>query len=128
MSEITLHLPDDVMRSAELWASHAGRPVADLLAETIKLSLQPLGPPPGEGRPLSEWSDSEVLAAADEMMAPDDDERLSELLDRQQAATITGAERSELTALMQLYQVGQLRKARALSEAVRRGLREPLQP
>jgi hypothetical protein len=78
--------------------------------------------------PLGTWSDAEVLAAADSMMSPEDGERLSELLDRQQAGELTEAERPELTSLMQMYQVGQLRKARALAEAVRHGLRERLQP
>jgi hypothetical protein len=128
MSEITLNLPDDVMRSAELWASRAGRPVADLLAEAIKLSLPPLKTPWDNEPPLSQWSDSEVLAAADSMMAPEDDKRLSELLERQQDATLTMPEKAELAALMHLCQAGQLRKARALAEAVRRGLREPPQP
>jgi len=128
MSEITLHLPDDVMRSAEQWANRAGRPVADLLAEAIKHSLPALDTPWDKEPPLAQWSDSEVLAAADSMMASEDDERLSELLDRQQAATLTMPEQAELAALMHLCQAGLLRKARALAEAVRRGLREPLQP
>jgi hypothetical protein len=37
-------------------------------------------------------------------------------------------ERSEMLALMQVYAEGLLRKAQALREAVRRGLREPLEP
>jgi len=53
---------------------------------------------------------------------------LSTLLDRQQAGTITEPERAELAALFQLYQEGLLRKAHALAEAMRRGLRDPLNP
>ena len=59
-------------------------------------------------------------------MEPDQDTRLSELLDRQQAGLLTEAERPELQALMQIYQESLLRKATALSEAVQRGLMEPL--
>ncbi len=124
MSEITLSLPDEVMAQAQLWARSTGRPVADFLTETIRLSLNPLGSPPGDERPLNEWTDEEVLAAADSMMDLDDDQLLSELLGRQREGRLTEAERTELTALMQMYQAGQLRKARAFSEAVRRGLRE----
>jgi hypothetical protein len=36
------------------------------------------------------------------------------------------AERYELLALLQIYQLGQLRKSGALAEAVQRGLRTPL--
>jgi hypothetical protein len=50
-------------------------------------------------------------------------ERMSELLDRQQAGVLTTDERPELWALLRVYELGQLRKAEALAEAVRRGLR-----
>jgi hypothetical protein len=59
-------------------------------------------------------------------MLPAEDRRLSELLQRQQAGLLGDGERAELSALMQAYQEGLLRKARALREAVLRGLREPL--
>ncbi|HKI38041.1 MAG TPA: hypothetical protein VKA46_39675 [Gemmataceae bacterium] len=124
MSEITLSLPDELMEQAQLWALRTGRPVADFLTETIRLSLNPLGTPLGDERPLRDWTDEEVLAAADSMMDPEDDRLLSELLSRQREGRLTQAERTELTSLMQMYQAGQLRKARAFSEAVRRRLRE----
>ena len=54
-------------------------------------------------------------------------ENSSELLDRQQAGILTEAERPELWVLMQTYQFLLLRKAQALSEAVSRGLQEPLE-
>ena len=60
-------------------------------------------------------------------MEPVQDHRLSELLDEQQAGSLTSDERSELLAFMQIYQEGLLRKAQALHEAVRRGLRKPLE-
>jgi len=59
-------------------------------------------------------------------MEPTQDQRLSTMLDRQQAGELTEAERPELLALMQVYQEGLLRKAQALHEAVRRGLCERL--
>jgi hypothetical protein len=61
-------------------------------------------------------------------MSEAEDDRFSDLLDRQQAGALTEAERTELAAFMERYQVGMLHKAWALREAVRRGLREPLQP
>ncbi len=51
----------------------------------------------------------------------------STFLNKQQAGQLTEDERTELMAPMQVYQQGLLRKAQALSEAVRRGLREPLE-
>ena len=41
---------------------------------------------------------------------------------------MTEVERNELAALMQVYHECLVRKAQALREAVRRGLREPLAP
>jgi hypothetical protein len=77
---------------------------------------------------MTEWSDERVLATADDPgLSPVDDRRLSELLNRQQAGTTTDAEHSELTALMEVYETQLLRKAQALRESVRRGLRPPLQ-
>src|SRR5713226_9670621 len=52
--------------------------------------------------------------------------RLGRLLDRQQAGKLREEGRNELAALMQVYHECLVRKAQALSEAVRRGLREPL--
>jgi hypothetical protein len=78
--------------------------------------------------PPTEWPDEEVLAAAELEMPAADDRRLSALLDRQQAGALSDAERQELTGLMEEYQQQLLLKAQGLREAVRRGLRGPLQP
>ena len=127
-TQVTVTLPEDVLQRVEWWAQRSGRSVADLLAETIELSLRPLGPPPPEERLLSAWSDEEVLAATEADLPPAANQRLSELLQRQQAGSLPERERAELTGLMSLYQQGLLRKAQALREAVHRGLRETLQP
>lgn len=127
-ADITLTLPDDVLRRARLAAQRAGRPVADVLTEAIELSLNPLGTPSDREEEMARWPDAKVLAAADARMTETEDERLSELLDRQQAGLLTDTERVDLTALMARYQDGLLLKAQALAEAVRRGLRGLLQP
>ena len=54
-------------------------------------------------------------------MPPEQDDRLSLLLYKQQAETLGIEERSELSALMEIYKEGLLRKAQALKEAVKRG-------
>jgi hypothetical protein len=76
--------------------------------------------------PISTLSNERVLALTELEMAADQDARLSELLDRQQAGILAENEFPELQILMQTYQEGLLRKAIALSEAVKRGLIEPL--
>src|SRR5438552_7949179 len=104
MSEITVTLPEDVLQRAQVLAEHSGKRVADLLAEAIELSFRPLGGASNGARPVTSWSDEEVLAGVHTDLPPRDDARLSELLDRQQAGTLTLADQSELTVVMERYQ------------------------
>ncbi|MEH2450418.1 hypothetical protein [Nostoc sp.] len=97
-----------------------------LLVDTIQLSIPPVSGDITDLQPVFALSDEQVLMLTKLQMESAQDARLSELLDRQQAATLGEDERSELQTLMQVYQEGLLRKATALSEAVKRGLIEPL--
>ena len=127
-TQVTLSLPDETYRRAERLARLTGRQVNDVLADTIHISLQPLGPQAPTGKPVVEMSDAEVLTVADSQMDVTQDRRFSDLLNKQQAGILADNEQPELLALMQVYQEGLLRKAQALKEAVHRGLREPLEP
>ena len=127
-TQVMVTLPDEVYRSAERLAQLTSRGVADVLADTLTLSLPPLSLQAASVRPMGELSDEEVLALTMLQMEPEQDRRFSMLLQQQQAGECSDTERSELLALMQCYQEGLLRKAQALHEAVRRGLREPLEP
>jgi hypothetical protein len=129
-TQVTVTLPDDTYRRAEYLARLTGRDIADVLAETLHLSLQPLGVQHAADQPVAELSDADVLAIADSEMDPVQEGRFRELLEaaRQQAARLTQEDRAALLALMQIYQEGLLRKAQALHEAVKRGLRPPLAP
>ena len=104
----------------------AGQPLADYLGETLQHALEPLGDL-SEANPEA-WSDQEVLEYADSRMPEAEDRRLSELLQRQKAGRLQADEQGELTTLMAWYQRGLLRKSQGLREAVRRGLRPPVQP
>ncbi|PKO18625.1 MAG: hypothetical protein CVU38_21610 [Chloroflexi bacterium HGW-Chloroflexi-1] len=128
-TQVLVTLPDETYRRADHLARLAGRATPDLLADTIVLSLPSLNPRLETHRPVSALPDAEVLALTALQMKPAQDRRLSLLLGKQQAGLLTEeAERFELFTLMQVYQEGLLRKAQALHEAVRRGLREPLDP
>jgi hypothetical protein len=127
-TQVTVTLPDDIYQRAVYLAQLTGREVADVLAETIDLSLQPLGHPLADEPPLAARSDAEVLALAEAQMDPSQDRRLSDLLARQQAGRLAAGERAALLGLLQVYQDGLLRKAQALRQAVQRGLRPPLEP
>jgi hypothetical protein len=119
---VTVHLPDDVYQRAREFAHLLGKDVADVLAETIVLSLAPIGTQSEMMPPVASLEDGEVLRLSESKLQPQQDERLSELLDRQQEGLLTTPEQSELLGLMQVYQEGLLRKAQALQEAVKRGL------
>jgi hypothetical protein len=127
-TNVTVSLPDDVYQRAEHLAELSGCDLPAILADTLAVSLSLLGGATAPAAPLSEVSDADVLALSQLTMDPGQDERLSELLDRQQAAVLRAEERVELLALLQVYQEGTLRKAQGLAEAVRRGLRGPLEP
>ena len=125
-TEIVLSLPDRVYEHAARLAELMNVQVSDVLTETIESSLSPLGPSPLDLTPVAELSDKEVLAAAKMRMDDAPGKRLGKLLDRQRAEGFGEDERTEMAALMQIYNECLVRKAQALAEAVRRGLREPL--
>ena len=75
---------------------------------------------------MQDMSDERVLALAELRLSDEDDERLSDLLDRQQAGKLTAADRTELVLLIQSYEEGLLLKSEALAEAVARKLIPPL--
>ncbi|WP_242053783.1 hypothetical protein [Nostoc sp. FACHB-888] len=104
----------------------ANRDVASILVDTIQLSIPPVNGDVIDLERVSVLSDEQVLVLIELQMEAEQDARLSELLDRQQSGTLSEGDRSELQTLMQVYQEGLLRKATALSEAVKRGLIEPL--
>ena len=121
-NQITITLPDDVYQKAEHFARLANRDLASILVDTIQFSIPPISLEATTLEPVSALSDQQVLALTELQMESEEDIRLSELLDKQQAGIVTESEHSELQALMQIYQEGLLRKATALSEAVKRGL------
>lgn len=124
--QLTLTLPDHLIQRAQRWAARTGCDVAEIVTRAAILSLPSLE---GEtAADLDALTDAQVLALTHLQMDPAKDARLSVLLEQQQAASLTLVERAELDELMFHYEIGLLRKAEALAEAVRRELREPLHP
>lgn len=124
--QISLILSDDALQRAEILARGGGRQVSEVLAEAIELSLNPLGTAIADSRPAREWTDEQVIAAADSTMPPSEHQRLTELLDRQREGLLAFTDRDTLDKLMQAYHAGLLRKSTGLQEAVRRGLRQSI--
>ena len=128
---ITLNLPEDVYNRALLLAQLIGRDLTDVLVEAISLSLSSTSPINESDRDRAEQlkslSDREIMAMSELQMESEQDLRLSQLLSKQQADTLSEAERPELWRVVQIYQTLLVKKAVALREAVERGLREPLE-
>ena len=93
------------------------------VASATAVSDEPEAAPPIKG-----MSDAEVLKIAGSKMGGEARRRLSELLESQQGRKLSAEEQHELSQLLQRSELGELRKSRALREAVRRGLRRPLRP
>jgi hypothetical protein len=125
--QVTLNLPENIYRRAERLAQLTGQDVKDVIANRLDVSLPPLGSEL-DHRPIETLSDSDVLALSESMMDENLNARMSLLIEKQQASEINDAERAELKMLMDVFEVGQFRKAQALVESVKRGLREPLTP
>ena len=127
-TEVTLSLAEETLKRAESVARKRGRPVPEILVESIEMALDPSAEAFSEDESLAEWSDADVLAAADSLISDEQSARLSELLGLQRERRISAIEKTELEAHMRVYEIGQLRKARGLAEAVRRKLRPPPLP
>src|SRR5437868_13149342 len=127
-TQVRITLQDEIYRRAKRLAEMSNREVEELLAQAIELSFSPVSESGGNYPTVSTMSEQEVIELSELQMEPRQDRRFGKLLDKQQAGTLNAREQSELLALMQFYQESLLRKAQALGEAVRRGLRQPLTP
>jgi hypothetical protein len=127
MTEVTLNLPDPLIAHAQKLGLATQRNLDSVLTDTLAMLWLTLDEIPGTSEPpVCELSDNDVLKLADSKMNETQDQRLGDLQTKGKTAGLTDAERYELLALLQIYQLGQLRKSEALAEAIRRRLREPL--
>lgn len=124
MMQVTVNLPEETYRRAKRLAQLTRREVADVLADTLSLSLPSLTE--GKAPAMQDMTDAQVIALTELQLSANEDERLGELLDKQQAGELTDDEHPDLNRLMQVYQEGLLLKSEALAEAVSRGLIPPL--
>lgn len=117
--QITLQVPNRVMRQAAYKALQNQRRVEEILTEWLERAITEI--------PVEELPDGEVLALTELQLTPKQQATLSELLLHNREGTLDTDGRRELDELMHFYEHGLLRKAQALRVAVQRGLREPLQ-
>ncbi len=126
-TQVTLTLSDELYEHARRWATITQRDLSETLTDALTIVLTPVCTTPRLERPVSSLSNEDVLALSKAQMRPAQGRRLSELLEKQCEA-LTESERPELLALMHVYEQLWVRQSEALAEAVRRGLRKPLEP
>ena len=116
--EVTVNLTENVYHNFQRLAEKSSRRVDEVIAEMIQASDLV----DEEESSLATRPDEEVLALANLKLPNPQVRRISQLADRQQRGLITSAEKVELDIYTELYQIGNLRKAHGIVEAVRRGL------
>ncbi len=126
---VTLTLPDSVFQPIQRTAQATNQRIEELLLHALQASLPPL-----EGLPddvienltaLETLNDQSLWQVMGETVPAALRRELSELLERQQSASLTGAERERLTMLQQQADLVMLRKARAAVLLRFRGKRIP---
>lgn len=118
--EISVKLPNHLYQGVSHLAKTKKKSVATIIKNAVRKAVNEEAET--LERPLAACSDDELLALAKMKMSAAENKRLSELLGKQREETITPLERNELDAVLRVYQVGNLRKAQGIAEAVRRGL------
>jgi len=130
MTQITINLPNSLVESAQCLGQATARELSQVLTDTLEIILPTFNNLSAiSNHPeASHLSDSEVIELANLKMDEVQNQRLGELQAKGKNTGLTEAEGYELSVLISIYQMGQLRKSMALAKAVKRGLREPLLP
>lgn len=114
---ITLQLSDDLVSIAQAEAERSAKPLNVVLVQWIER---------GGGDDLERLSDQELLAVCDSTMDIHSHKNLSDLQARNREGDLSAPERMRMQELLDVYQRGLLRKAKALKIALGRGLRASL--
>ena len=130
MSQIvTLTLPDSFFQPIQRTARATNQPIEELLLHALQASLPPLEGLPGDVienlTALETLDDQSLWRVMKETVPAALQRELSELLERQQSASLTVSEREQLTALQRQADLVMLRKARAAVLLRFRGKRIP---
>ncbi|MGI0494116.1 hypothetical protein ACN4EG_20215 [Alkalinema pantanalense CENA528] len=121
---ITLQLSDRLVEQAKRVGNMTQQQVESVLGDALErvsltwdsLSEEHLP------RPIATLSDAEIISLALAKMSAEQHERLGDLQAKGKEAGLTESERYELLALLQIYQLGLLRKSEAIAEAKHRQL------
>lgn len=126
--EVSLQLPEGLIAHARRLSSATQRELDTVLSDALEMFWLPVEELPGAEAqlPVSALSDEAVIALANSKMDQVQNQRLGDLQSKGKTTGLTEAERYELFSLLQIYQIGQLRKSEALAEAAKRGLQGSL--
>lgn len=117
---ITVELPDNLYQNVSSLAERTNRKIDEIIADKLEDNFEVENIEFEQN--VSNWSDEDVLALANSQMSSAQSERMSELLDREQAGNITNTEKSELNIYIKSLQFAALQKSFGLAEAVKREL------
>ena len=126
-TQVTLTLPDDLVKNAQDWSALTHRTVTETLTDALRSVLTPIEIDPKSEESISLLNDEEVLALAHVKMNERQAAELNRLLVIQREGTLSESEQRSLEALMQVYNQLLIRQSEALAEAVKRGIHPPLQ-
>jgi hypothetical protein len=115
---VTLELPSELVRQARALAAATNRPFDEAVADWIGRAVA--------DPPVESLSDTHLLAVCDSQLPGAVQQELSDLLARNREGTIAAADRGRLDELLAAYRRGLVLKARAVKEAVTRGLKPRL--
>ncbi|MGH9898361.1 MAG: hypothetical protein ACRD63_03240 [Pyrinomonadaceae bacterium] len=116
--QITIEVPEQVIRHASLVAARTSRRIEDILTAWLQQVTTEC--------PVEELPDKEVLALTELRLTGEQEEALRTLLEQNRESILDVEDRHQLDDLMRAYELLLLRKSQALRVAVERGLRVPL--
>jgi hypothetical protein len=118
--EVTLNLPENIYQNFTRLAEKKHRRVEEVITDKLQDDFSFENVDFEEA--ISVWSDGDVLALANLKLPKEQANRMSELSEIQQRGEINNVEKSELDMYLEIYNNANLRKARGIVEAVKRGL------
>jgi hypothetical protein len=127
IAQLQITWTEPLLRRAERFAKLAGRTIEEMYPVLLILSAPTFTHILNLDRPVSELSDEDVLAIANLQMLPEVDARYSDLIHAKGRRPLTPEEEVEVRIFTDVYGIGLVYKAEALAQAVKRGLREPLE-
>jgi hypothetical protein len=118
---INITLPDMIVARIQKLADASEQDFEDILLRMTRLSTQLL--PELDTAEIPAMDDEQVLALVSSRMDIYQEVWLQDLLEKNGEGELTSEEKIDLHVLLGIYDAGNLRKAQAIAEAVKRGLK-----